>query len=101
MPAEGFYEWDKNRNKVTFFRKDKSPIYLAGIYQLSQNRDSFTILTTVANASMIKVHDRMPLMIERDKVKDWLYDFETAQNMLSSEMPMLESRQDYEQLSLF
>ena len=101
MPAESFYEWDKDRNKVTFFRKDKSPIYLAGIYQLSQNRDSFTILTTAANASMIRVHDRMPLMIERDNVRDWLYDYEAAKGMLSIEMPLLESRQEYEQLSLF
>ena len=99
MPAEGFYEWDKDKNKVTFFRKDNSPIYLAGIYKLSQNRDSFTILTTAANSSVIRVHDRMPIIIERDKVKDWLDDYEAAKDMLLDKMPMLESRQEYEQLS--
>lgn len=101
MPAAGFYEWDKEKNRVTFFRKDRSPIYLAGFYQLSENRDSFVILTTAANESMIKVHDRMPLMIEKDKVRDWLYDNDAAKELLSANMPLLDSSREYEQLSLF
>ena len=101
IPAAGFYEWDKDRNKVTFFRKDKSPIYLAGFYQLSENRDSFVILTTAANESMKKVHDRMPLMIESKEVRDWLHDDNAAKEMLSMQMPLLESSREYEQLSLF
>ena len=74
IPAAGFYEWDKDKNKVTFYKKDKSPIYLAGFYKLSDNKDSFVILTTAANESMIRVHDRMPLMIEKNAVKDWIGD---------------------------
>lgn len=101
IPATGFYEWDKDKNKVTFFKKDKSPIYLAGFYQLSDNKDSFVILTTAANESMIKVHDRMPLMIGGKEVRDWLHDNAAAKEMLSSQMPLLESSRDYEQLSLF
>ncbi len=101
IPAAGFYEWDRDRSKVTFFRKDKAPIYLAGVYSLSDNRDSFVILTTAANESMIKVHDRMPLMIERHSVKDWLYNSNVAEKMLGEAMPLLDSRRDYEQLSLF
>jgi putative SOS response-associated peptidase YedK len=101
IPVSGFYEWDKDRNKVIFFRKDKSPIYLAGVYSLYDNKDSFAILTTAANESMIKVHDRMPLMIERQYVRDWLYNSIAAEKMLSEKMPLLDSRQDYEQLSLF
>lgn len=101
IPAAGFYEWDKDKNKVTFFRKDKSPIYLAGFYQLSENVDSFVILTTAANESMIKVHDRMPLMIEKNDVRDWLCDKDAAKEMISMKMPLLDSHKDYEQLSLF
>ncbi len=101
MPASAFYEWDKDKNKVTFYREDKKPIYLAGFYGLSENRDSFTILTTAANESMIKVHDRMPLMIDKDMVRDWLYDKEAAKEMLGMKMLQLKSHQDYEQISLF
>ena len=101
IPAAGFYEWDKDKNKVSFFRKDKKPIYLAGFYQLSENKDSFVILTTAANESMIKVHDRMPLMIEKQNVMDWLVDTDAAKKMLTMEMPLLDKHQDFEQLSLF
>jgi putative SOS response-associated peptidase YedK len=101
MPAAGFYEWDKEKNKVTFFRKDKRPVYLAGFYSLSDNKDSFVILTTAANESMISVHDRMPVMIEKEHVKDWLYDTEKAKKLLAMPMPQLDSSREYEQLSLF
>ena len=101
IPAAGFYEWDKDKNKVTFYSKDKSPIYLAGFYQLSDNKDSFVILTTAANESMIKVHDRMPLMIEKNAVKDWIFDTDAAKEMLHMKMPLLESHQEYEQMKLF
>lgn len=101
MPAAGFYEWDKDKNKVTFFRKDKRPVYLAGFYSLSENKDSFVILTTAANESMISVHDRMPVMIEKEQVKDWLYDTEKAKKLLAMPMPQLDSSREYEQLSLF
>ena len=76
-------------------------MYLAGIYSLSDNKDSFVILTTAANESMIKVHDRMPLMIEKQHVKDWLFDRNAAEELLRENMPLLDSYQDYEQLSLF
>ena len=101
MPAGAFYEWDKDRNKVTFYDSGKDPIYLAGIYTLSENRDSFVVLTTEANESMIRVHDRMPLMIPADSVRDWLYDDGVARQMLLAKMPELIKEQDYEQLSLF
>ncbi len=100
LPAAGFYEWDKDRNKVTFFREDGRPIYLAGFYQISNNRDSFVILTTAANESMIRVHDRMPLMIDKSQVRTWLGDQAAAKDMLRMEMPLLKSRQEYEQLIL-
>ena len=101
IPASGFYEWDKDKNKVTFYKKDKSPIYLAGFYKLSDNKDSFVILTTAANESMIKVHDRMPLMIEKSAVKDWIFDTDAAKEMLGMNMPLLESHQEFEQMTLF
>ncbi len=32
----------------------------------------FVILTTAANESMRKVHDRMPLILEKEQLADWL-----------------------------
>ncbi len=101
MPATLFYEWDRDRNKNSFYNKDRSTIYLAGFYDLRDNVDSFVILTTAANDSMIRVHDRMPLMIGREDVGRWLGGGEEFAGMLKMEMPLLGSHSDYEQMSLF
>ena len=101
LPAAGFYEWDASKTKFIFKRADKRPIYLAGFYDLSQNRDSFVILTTSANASMKPVHDRMPVMIDKGNVRDYLKDSVAAMEMLREPMPELDRSSDYEQLSLF
>lgn len=101
LPAAGFYEWDVSKTKFMFKRADERPIYLAGFYDLSENRDSFVILTTAANVSMRPVHDRMPVMIDKGNVRDYLKDRAAAMEMLNEPMPELDRSTDYEQLSLF
>lgn len=41
------------------------------------------------------------LMIEGNAVRDWLYDSYAAKEMLSIKMPLLESKQEYQQMSFF
>ena len=101
LPAAGFYEWSADKTKFAFKRTDARPIYLAGVYDLSENRDSFVILTTAANSSMMPVHDRMPVMIDKVNVRDYLMDPSAAAQLLKEPMPELDRSSDYEQLSLF
>ncbi|WP_029324510.1 SOS response-associated peptidase [Butyrivibrio sp. AE3004] len=101
LPADGFYEWNKEKTKFTFSRADGRPIYLAGVHDISMERDSFVILTTSANESMLPVHDRMPVMIDRKNVMDFLNDYSAAKGMINETMPELTRKSDYEQLSLF
>ena len=101
LPALGFYEWDGDKTKYTFTRKDGSPLYLAGLYDMSDNRDSFVILTTEANSSMSPVHDRMPVIIDGNNVREYLRESNAALDMIREKMPELERKCDYEQLSLF
>ncbi|MBR0091597.1 MAG: SOS response-associated peptidase [Lachnospiraceae bacterium] len=103
IPASGFYEWDRDKNKVTF-TLDNSPIlFLAGIYQRTEGSPDgrFVILTTGANASMEPVHDRMPLMIAGKDINAWLSDESEVHDLLRREMPQLNAERDYEQQSLF
>ena len=101
LPAAGFYEWSADKTKFIFKRTDARPIYLAGFYDLSESRDSFVILTTAANSSMMPVHDRMPVMIDKANVRDYLMDPSAAAQLLKESMPELNRSSDYEQLSLF
>ncbi len=101
LPAAGFYEWDRDKTRFVFKRTDGKPMYLAGFYDLSANKDSFVILTTAANKSMEPVHDRMPVMIGAVNAQDYLTDAAAALDMLKEPMSELERSSDYEQLSLF
>ena len=101
VPACGFYEWDKDKNKVLFKNQGDEPIYLAGFWTYANDEYCFVILTTDANESMASVHDRMPVMIKVSDARAWLNDFERAKEMLLSTMPALNSFRDSEQISFF
>ena len=49
-------------------------LYMAGLYNRYQDEDRFVILTTAANESMKPVHDRMPLLLERDEISKWMFE---------------------------
>ena len=101
LPAAVFYEWNREKQKVTFSDPAGSLLFLAGIYRPFGEEDRFVILTTGANESMAPVHDRMPLMIERKNVRDWLLDDEAYRQLLLEKMPPLDSCVPFEQMSLF
>ena len=58
-------------------------------------------MTTVANASMRPVHDRMPLVLEKDQIRSWLWEEKQAQGMLRQIPVLLERYVPYEQQNLF
>lgn len=93
IPAEHYFEWDVDRNKVTFLVPKKADLYMAGFYR--QNR--FVILTTEANESVRKVHNRMPLILNENELEDWVYNDEMLDYFLQKTPPMLEKYQEYEQ----
>ncbi len=101
IPARHFYEWDPEKNKVTFLRGDEAPMYMAGFFDLYGEEDRFVILTTEANDSVDRVHPRMPLILERDEVDPWIFSREETAAFLKKIPGALISRQTYEQQSLF
>ncbi|MCD8076286.1 MAG: SOS response-associated peptidase [Lachnospiraceae bacterium] len=101
IPARHFYEWDASKNKVTFLRENGSTLYMAGLYNLIEDEIRFVILTTQANPSVSPVHDRMPLILEKENVEDWICDGERTQAFLQKIPVSLQRTQEYEQQSLF
>jgi putative SOS response-associated peptidase YedK len=99
LPARGFYEWDGKKEKVSFFMTGKKTFFLAGCFDVFQGQKRFTLITTAANESMIQIHDRMPLIITLNTAKDWLFT-EKYMDILAADMPMLETKKKYEQLTL-
>lgn len=101
IPVSGFYEWNHQKEKNTFYRKYGNTMYLAGFYDRFGMEDRFIILTTQANDSMKLVHDRMPLVLESNQVVPWLSEKESAGKLLQQEPVSLERYTPYEQQSLF
>lgn len=101
IPAAGFYEWNARKEKNTFRRKDAPVLFMAGFCRPYEDGDHFVILTTSANASMESVHDRMPLLLERDELTEWMLDNRRTEEFLRKIPGPLERKADFEQLTLF
>jgi len=93
LPADGYFEWyatsEKGRNgkpvKQPFFirPRDGGSLAMAGLYEIWRDPDraeddparfrwTCTVITTDAEDSLGRIHDRMPLMVERERWHDWL-----------------------------
>lgn len=101
IPAKGFYEWNKAKEKCTFYREDSPVVWMAGCYKEYKGENRFVILTTQANASVAAVHDRMPLILEQKEAEAWLLDGQIVEFLLHKTPPLLERAQEYEQMTLF
>ena len=101
VPVSWFYEWNKNKEKFTFTKEGSRILFLAGFYGRYEDGDRFVILTTQANASMAPVHSRMPLVLEREQVREWILDSKKTKELLVQEPPRLARDCEYEQQTLF
>ncbi len=98
LPADGYYEWQRpdgsssdaaggrgGAAKQPYFitRGDGGPLAFAGLYELWRDPAlpddherallwTATIITTSAPDDLGRIHDRMPMVIERDRWPDWL-----------------------------
>jgi putative SOS response-associated peptidase YedK len=93
LPADGYYEWYPTQQltrsgkpgKQPFFirPKDGGVLAMAGLYEIWRDptrddddperfRWTCTVLTTQAEDAVGHIHDRMPLMVERDRWGAWL-----------------------------
>lgn len=100
IPASGFYEWNHLKEKSIFTRQDAPVLYMAGFCDWFGNERRFVILTTAANESMVKVHDRMPLILEKEQLLDW-FDDKKIETILHQTPVLLKREAAYEQQSLF
>ncbi|MCC7353120.1 MAG: SOS response-associated peptidase, partial [Anaerolineae bacterium] len=80
VPADGFYEWQRQeRGKQPFFIRmsEGTPFAIAGLWEHWQGPEgevieSCTLLTTEANEMMRPLHDRMPVILDPKDYDLWL-----------------------------
>jgi putative SOS response-associated peptidase YedK len=101
VPADGWYEWQvsptardakgKPRKQPFFIhRSDGAPMAMAGLYEFWRDKSlaeddpdawlsTYCVITTAAEPGLDRIHDRQPLVLERESWDDWL---DPAQNDL-------------------
>lgn len=95
-----FFEWNSIKEKYTLNREDDNLIYTGGLLRNFNGVDTYTMLTTLSNSSMKKIHHRMPLILGEDMIEDWFFDKDKAKKMLESSSAELKYTTDFEQLTL-
>ena len=85
VPATAFYEWNdtpSGKQPYAFGRRDGAPLALAGLWEAWREpgggaiRRTFTVVTTVADAVVGRIHDRMPVILEPEDWPAWLGETE-------------------------
>lgn len=85
LPASCYFEWEKQAaGKVKYAIKPAGldMFYLAGLYRIEGNEARCTILTRQAAPAINFIHDRMPVLLHRDALPDWLNPRYDAQDVL-------------------
>ncbi|QCX28103.1 SOS response-associated peptidase [Nocardioides jishulii] len=93
LPADGYYEWYETSQVTKSGKPVKQPYFIrprdggvlamAGLFEIWRDPDrpdddpdrfrwTCTVLTTDAADDLGHIHDRMPLMVERERWDDWL-----------------------------
>jgi putative SOS response-associated peptidase YedK len=80
--ADGFYEWKRDANDKplqAYFvsREDGKPFAMGGIWETwispdGEVIDTVAIVTTLANAEIAPIHDRMPVILDNRDYLTWI-----------------------------
>lgn len=81
IPADGFFEWKKDRKGSQPYKIGLTAgemFGIAGVYEDGR----FAIITTEPNAILSPIHDRMPVVLRREEEDLWLDAGVTARDQL-------------------
>lgn len=101
IPATHFYEWNQIKEKYTFSKSDGEILFFAGILDNFNGEDKFVILTTKANSSIENIHDRMPLILKKDQIKEWIMNENSIEKILSQVPTDLNAHSEIQQQTMF
>ncbi len=106
VPALGWYEWQvspvafdakgKPRKQPFFVRRaDGAPLAMAGLYEFWRDGTlaeddpnawltTYAIITSAAEPGLDRIHDRQPLVLERENWGDWLDPAQTDRSAVKA-----------------
>lgn len=92
IPASYYFEWahfkspdgrEKTGNKYAIQPSGCTLTWLCGLYRIENGYPVFVILTKAPTVELSKIHDRMPLMLPKDRIEDWINPSSNPEELLS------------------
>lgn len=100
VPASAYFEWTlqpehgqtrtrQGKTKMCIRLENGGPLWMAGLAREEKQADGisrsvFVIITRPAEAEILPIHDRMPLILNTHNAYNWIYDNAAALQMLQS-----------------
>ena len=81
IPASYYFEWEhfkspdgkvKTGDKYAIQPAGCTVTWLCGLYRIEEGYPVFVILTKDPTTELAKIHDRMPLMLPKEKINEWI-----------------------------
>ena len=93
--ADGYYEWQKavsGKQPYYIHNSGGGILPMAGLWDRWINHDdqpvfSYTVITTTPKPELAFIHDRMPVILHRENLDQWL---QTTNNPAQTVLPLLQ-----------
>ncbi len=77
IPASAYFEWEHDKKnkagqKYAVRPEEKGLTWLAGLYRMENDLPAFVVLTRSADERIAWMHDRMPVMLLKEDVSNWI-----------------------------
>ena len=84
IPANSWFEWSETKKPYLIKNKENKIISFAGLYKIEKNGEKkFIIITSEANGSLRKIHNRTPVVVKQKDFMNWLgEDYKSALSIL-------------------
>lgn len=92
IPVSWYYEWQHIpapdgrstiKTKYAIQPREAGVTWLCGLYRLEDGVPVFVILTREPGESIVHIHDRMPLILPKSVIHDWVNPNVRAEELLS------------------
>ena len=86
VPATYYYEWEhpsgQKAIRYAIRPSTSDAVYLCGLYRVENGVPQFVILTREAEPEIAFIHDRMPVMIPKSRIDDWIDPAQKPEDVL-------------------
>lgn len=87
--CDGYYEWDKEKKKYFFSFADGGDMFLGGLCEKKPDAVRYSIVTRAAVGEAATVHHRMPIIMNKSEMIEYLSNRAAANDFLTRVPPNL------------